>query len=80
MEDENVKPKSKKAPLEPILVEITQAPELPEPEVPRGMARIIGIDENGNEIGNAFDIPVRGLTYGCYSNPQKFKLKKKANQ
>lgn len=69
-----------KKPLEPIVVEITQAPEPPEPDVPFGMVRMIGIDANGEEIGQQFDIPERGLTYGCYSDKSKFKLKKKANK
>lgn len=81
MEDELVnKPKKLKTPLEPVIVEITQAPEPPEPELRPGYARMIGLDENGNEIGQQFDIPIRGLTYGCYSDTTKFKLKKKVNR
>lgn len=67
---------AKKKPLQPDKVEITVAPE---PEIPRGMILMVAIDEQGNEIGEPFLLPERGLTTGSYTDPKRFKLKKKAS-
>lgn len=66
----------KKTPLEPTSIEVKVA-VVPEKPLAKGMVRMIAIDESGDEIGNEFDMPERGLVKGPYSNTAKFKLKKK---
>lgn len=68
--------KVEKKVLEPTTVEIKVAltPELP---LKPGMVRMVAINEQGEEIGAEFDMPERGLTKGAYSDPARFKLKKK---
>ena len=70
------KPERKKTALEPTSVEVVVA-VVPEKPLAKGMVRMVAINESGDEIGNEFDIPERGLVKGVYSNTSRFKLKKK---
>lgn len=69
-------PPVEKTPLVPtsIEVKVAVAPELP---LKKGMVRMVAINAQGDEIGSEFDIPERGLLEGAYSDPARFKLKKK---